>query len=162
MNYTLLAAQREKGTFVLFILNLDRFKEINDRLGHQIGDVVLKEVGVRFKHELRGSDTVARIGGDEFAVILPNVGLAGGRLAATKILKALEDPIQTDRVSLFTQASIGIVLFPDHGGDVETLLRRADRAMYAAKRSGAGYAVCSSKPASRKPASRASNRRPRR
>lgn len=84
LNYTLLAAQREKGSFGLLIIDLDRFKEINDSLGHQVGDAVLKEVGLRLKRALRDSDTVARIGGDEFAVILPNVTRQGGASAILK------------------------------------------------------------------------------
>lgn len=143
LRYTMLAAQREKGTFALFILDLDRFKEINDHQGHYAGDLVLKEVALRIQEALRESDTVARIGGDEFAVILPNVDLNGAKRAADKILAALGAPMDVERSVLSIQASIGITLFPENGTDLDDLLRRADEVMYTAKRSGGGYAIYS-------------------
>lgn len=146
LNHTLLAAQREEGSFGLLIIDLDRFKEINDTLGHPVGDAVLKEVGVRLKRALRDSDTVARIGGDEFAVILPNVNREGGRAAIRKIRTALEAPVVLDGGSLFVYASVGLVLFPEHGEEPLTLIRRADEAMYRAKQSGSGYEIDSSLP----------------
>ncbi|NKE70846.1 diguanylate cyclase domain-containing protein [Candidatus Manganitrophus noduliformans] len=144
LNHTLLAAQREKGSFGLLIIDLDRFKEINDSLGHPVGDAVLQEVGVRLKRALRDSDTVARIGGDEFAVILPNVNREGGPAAIRKIRTALEEPFVLDGGSLFVYASVGMVLFPEHGKEALTLIRRADEAMYRAKQSGSGYEIDSS------------------
>lgn len=145
LRYTLLAAQREKSSFALFIVDLDRFKEINDTHGHYVGDLVLKEVALRLQEALRESDTVARIGGDEFAVILPGADLGGGRRAAEKILIALARPIDAGKISLSARASIGMTLFPDHGGDLDDLIRRADEIMYAVKRSGGGYEVYASK-----------------
>ncbi|WDT79380.1 MAG: GGDEF domain-containing protein [Candidatus Manganitrophus sp.] len=128
------------------IIDLDRFKEINDSLGHPAGDAVLQEVGVRLKRALRDSDTVARIGGDEFAVILPNVNREGGRAAIRKILTALKEPFVLDGGSLFVCASVGMVLFPEHGKEALALIRRADEAMYRAKQSGSGYEIDSSLP----------------
>ena len=141
LHHTLLAAQREKKTFGLLIADLDRFKEINDSLGHHIGDIVLHEVGTRLRKALRESDTVARIGGDEFAVILPDVNLEGGRSAIRKILKAMEVPFAPERLSLPVHASIGMVLFPDHGNESGLLMRRADQTMYRAKQAGTGYGI---------------------
>lgn len=141
LRHTLLAAQRERASFALFILDLDRFKEINDTHGHAVGDLILQEVGLRLREALRESDTVARIGGDEFAVILPNVDLSGARRAADKILAVLGPPMAAGQLSFSVTASIGIVLFPAHGREIDGLMRRADEIMYAAKRSGGGYAV---------------------
>lgn len=141
LNYTLLTAQREKESFGLLIVDIDRFKEINDSFGHQVGDAVLQEVGRRLQEALRDSDTVARIGGDEFAVILPNVNLNGGLSAIRKILGALEGPILSNQGPLPVRASIGMTLFPDQGNEALTLIRLADEAMYRAKQSGSGYEV---------------------
>jgi diguanylate cyclase (GGDEF)-like protein/PAS domain S-box-containing protein len=145
LRYTLLAAQREKSSFALFIIDLDRFKQINDSHGHYAGDLVLKEVALRLQEALRESDTVARIGGDEFAVILPNVDLSGGRRAAEKILATLARPMDEGEISLPLRASIGMTLFPDHGSDLDDLVRRADEIMYSAKRAGGGYEIYASK-----------------
>lgn len=141
LNYTLLTAQREQESFGLLIVDIDRFKEINDSFGHQIGDVVLQEIGRRVQEALRDSDTVARIGGDEFAVILPNVNLKGGLSAIRKILGALDGPILSDQGPLPVRASVGMALFPDHGNEAVTLIRLADEAMYRAKQSGSGYEI---------------------
>lgn len=141
LNHTLLAAKREKELFALLSIDLNRFKEINDTLGHHFGDLLLQQVGSRLSGTLRLSDTVARIGGDEFALILPGVGIEGGVLTARKIQKALEPPMTLEGHSISIGASIGIVLFPEHGSDIEILMRRADMAMYAAKQSGSEYMV---------------------
>jgi len=141
LNYTLLTAQREQESFGLLIVDIDRFKEINDSFGHQIGDVVLQEVGRGVQEALRDSDTVARIGGDEFAVILPNVNLKGGLSAIRKVLSALKEPILSDQGPLPVRASVGMALFPDHGNEAVTLIRLADEAMYRAKQSGSGYEI---------------------
>ncbi|HLG21413.1 MAG TPA: diguanylate cyclase, partial [Candidatus Manganitrophaceae bacterium] len=141
LKYAILAGQREKESFALLLIDLDRFKEINDSLGHHIGDLILREVGSRLRNALRESDTVARIGGDEFALLLPNVDTVGGVLAARKILRAVEAPFAPEKLSLSIHASVGVALFPEHGADAAALLRRADQAMYHAKRTGDGYAL---------------------
>jgi diguanylate cyclase (GGDEF)-like protein/PAS domain S-box-containing protein len=141
LHHTLLAAQRVKESFGLLIIDLDRFKEINDTLGHPIGDLILQEVGSRLKEALRESDTVARIGGDEFAVILPGIQLKGVVFAVQKILKALEAPFTPNHLSLSVHASVGISLFPEHGQEAGDLMRSADQAMYQAKKSGSGYQI---------------------
>jgi diguanylate cyclase (GGDEF)-like protein/PAS domain S-box-containing protein len=121
---------------VLFI-DLNRFKPINDTLGHGIGDQVLQEVANRFRTALRGSDVVSRVGGDEFVVGLFDVGKRErAATAAEKLLTALEAPIVVDGLELRVGAAIGISIYPDDGGDTETLLRLADIAMYRAKKTG--------------------------
>jgi diguanylate cyclase (GGDEF)-like protein len=151
LQQAILAAKRENKTLGLFFLDLDRFKEINDRLGHQIGDLLLKQVGSRLRDLLRESDTVARLGGDEFAVVLPNVGYEGSISTAQKALGSLQAPYTLEGMSLDIQASIGIALFPAHGEDASTLMRHADMAMYVTKQVGHGYAVYTPEHSQQKP-----------
>ena len=122
-------------------MDLDRFKYINDTLGHHIGDLVLKQVAKRLSSLVRKSDTTARLGGDEFAVLLINSGVEEALGVAGKIIAALERPITVGEHSLDVRASVGIAGFPEHGQDVETLMRYGDAAMYGAKRANAGLAV---------------------
>ena len=132
--------KRQNLPFALFLMDLDRFKEVNDTLGHASGDVLLSQVAHRLAGELRSSDTMARLGGDEFAVILPGIDAAeGAEQAARKLLTALHQPFEVNGEKLHVGGSIGVVLFPEHGRDNDTLLRRADVAMYGAKRAGGGY-----------------------
>jgi diguanylate cyclase (GGDEF)-like protein len=127
---------------VVMLLDLDHFKEVNDTLGHHHGDRLLEEVARRLRATLRDSDTVARLGGDEFAVLLPRVPRGGdATVVAGQILSALREPFAIDAVSLDIDASIGIAVHPTHGDDVETLLQRADAAMYEAKQSRRGLAL---------------------
>jgi len=125
-------------TSAVLLLDLDRFKEINDTLGHAAGDGVLREVGVRLRSVLRDASCVARLGGDEFAVVLAGVGAADAIACARRIREVLTMPLDVIGVTVAVDASIGIALSPDHGDDVATLLRRADVAMYAAKDGHAG------------------------
>ena len=125
---------RERHGVSVMIMDLDRFKEINDTLGHQSGDIVLKEAARRLLSTVRESDTIARLGGDEFAVLLPNVPDPAVSLnVADKIRHALNQPFIVHGLTLDVRASIGIAMYPDHGKDVETLIQRADIAMYLAK-----------------------------
>jgi diguanylate cyclase (GGDEF)-like protein len=118
-------------------LDLDRFKEVNDRLGHAAGDHLLQEVAKRLRVCTRETDTVARRGGDEFVILLDDVGSSvDAERVARKILASLSDPCRVRRVFARPSASIGIAIFPADGCDGETLERRADLAMYAAKRAG--------------------------
>ena len=135
-------ARRERKPLVLLIMDMDRFKDVNDTLGHHIGDLLLQQVALRLAATLRQSDTVARLGGDEFAV-LPAGGtdLAGGSQAARKILHALEEPFLVDGRNIDVGASIGIALCPEHGEEADSLMRHADVAMYVAKRTKRGSAV---------------------
>jgi diguanylate cyclase (GGDEF)-like protein len=142
LRQAIVVAHRERKSLILLIMDMDRFKEVNDTLGHQIGDLLLQQVALRLAATLRQSDTVARLGGDEFAV-LPASGtdLNGGSRAAQKILQALEHPFVVDGRNIDVGASIGIAHWPEHGEEAETLMRHADVAMYAAKRAKRGYAV---------------------
>ena len=139
------SAGRERRQLALMIMDLDHFKEINDTLGHENGDRILNDVAQRVKKVLRSSDTVARLGGDEFAVLLPSADLADASSLATKVLYVMEQPFEIVGHTFLMGASIGISLFPDHGDDVGTLMRRADVAMYVAKRSRRGFAVYETK-----------------
>mgnify|MGYP001253631910 CR=1 FL=1 len=130
-------AHREGWVTAVAFVDLDRFKEINDTLGHAAGDEVLKAVGERLRASLREGDTVARLGGDEFTVILEDVGtLERAAAVARKILAAFEPPIAVDGKDLFISGSIGLAAYPDHGSDAEVLLQHADTAMYHAKGEG--------------------------
>jgi len=141
LEQALCAAARDTGVVALLLFDLDRFKEVNDTLGHHAGDLLLQEVAARVRGALRASDTVARLGGDEFAVVLPGADAAAAVTATHTLLAVLAPPITLDGQALACTASIGIALAPTHGTDVATVLRRADVAMYVAKRAGGGYAV---------------------
>jgi diguanylate cyclase len=134
-------ANREGTCLALLLLDLNGFKEINDTLGHQSGDRVLQCVASRLRTSLREADTVARLGGDEFAVLLPFADVDGALLAAQKLLQEVEQPCVIDHKSLSVRASLGIACFPEHGSSADTLLQKADVAMYSAKTDGVGVAV---------------------
>ena len=142
LRQALLAARRNQKMFGVLLLDLDRFKDINDALGHDRGDSLLQEVTARLRGVLRATDTVARLGGDEFAVLTTDArhpeDVTG---TAKKILASLEGPFAIADQMVETGASIGIAMYPVHGDDPSTLLRRADVAMYVAKRSGGGFAL---------------------
>ena len=142
LRQALLSARRNQNMFGVLLLDLDRFKDINDALGHDRGDTLLQEVTARLRGVLRATDTIARLGGDEFAVLTTDAKHPDDVVAtAKKILAALEGPFAIADQMVETGASIGIALYPVHGDDPTTLLRRADVAMYVAKRSGGGHAV---------------------
>jgi diguanylate cyclase len=134
-------ADRQLRPAALLLLDLDRFKDVNDTLGHHHGDLLLDEVATRLTGVLRQVDTVARLGGDEFAVLLPEVDAEGAPAVAEKLRVALHQPLTLDGVGLDLDASIGIAVYPDHGGDAAELLQHADVAMYAAKQTHAGFMV---------------------
>ena len=132
-------ASRNRSTLAVMLLDLDRFKEINDTLGHHNGDLLLQQIGPRLTKLLRDTDSVARLGGDEFAVLMLDVpDPSAVILVAEKIRRELQKPFVVQGLSLHVDASIGIALHPQHGSDVETLLQRADVAMYMAKAAGTG------------------------
>jgi diguanylate cyclase (GGDEF)-like protein len=132
------------GRVGLFLLDLDRFKEVNDTLGHATGDRLLQIVAYRLVHSVRPGDLVARLGGDEFAILLPNVRDAkAAREVAARLRAALNEPVRLEGTSFDLEASVGIALFPDHAPDFEMLLQRADVAMYVAKESRNGVEVYS-------------------
>ena len=144
--------------FALLLMDLNRFKEVNDALGHHAGDLLLLEVSKRMRGVLRGSDLVtrlddatimelenkmvARLGGDEFAAILPSINNAGDAiLVARKLLLVMEEPFVIDGHRLNVGMSIGIAMYPEHGQDNDTLMRRADAAMYEAKNNHLGFCL---------------------
>ncbi|MFQ5760864.1 MAG: EAL domain-containing protein, partial [Acidiferrobacterales bacterium] len=133
LHQAILNARREHRSFALLIMDLDRFKEINDTLGHHVGDLILEQVGERLRDKLRASDTVARMGGDEFAVLLGAVDRQQAEMAARMLIKALRPPFMVEEQRFEIGASIGITLYPDHGEEASVLTQRADVAMYAAK-----------------------------
>ncbi len=141
LDQALLVAGRDAGSLALLLMDLDRFKRVNDTLGHQYGDLLLQGVSQRLHGALRASDTVARLGGDEFAVVLPAIDEARAIGVVRYIGEALVEPFMVEEHRLSVAASIGMALYPAHGHDGATLLRRADMAMYAAKRARSGYAV---------------------
>ncbi|OIO70246.1 MAG: GGDEF domain-containing protein [Zetaproteobacteria bacterium CG12_big_fil_rev_8_21_14_0_65_55_1124] len=130
-------AKRNKQIISIFFLDLDGFKDVNDSLGHEAGDHVLKEVSSRLQQCLRGSDTVARLGGDEFVLVMTSTtdSEAAGTIA-TKVINVLSEPIMLNDHSCSVGASIGIAMYPQDGTAAEDLLSKADDAMYAAKESG--------------------------
>jgi diguanylate cyclase (GGDEF)-like protein/PAS domain S-box-containing protein len=130
-------AQRNNSRLAVLFLDLDRFKVINDSLGHNIGDQLLQEVSTRVQTCLRDSDTVARLGGDEFTILLPNlIHSDDAAPVAQKILDAIRAPFHIEERELFTSTSIGISLYPEDASDAETLIKNADTAMYQAKELG--------------------------
>ncbi|HEX8916923.1 MAG TPA: EAL domain-containing protein, partial [Chloroflexota bacterium] len=143
LEQAVLVARRHSLVLALLFMDLDRFKEVNDTLGHHSGDLLLQHVAARLRSALRESDTVARLGGDEFALLLPATDEAGAVQTAERALEVLVQPFILDGQSFEVSGSIGISLYPDHGDDAATLMRRADVAMYAAKRSESGYALYS-------------------
>ena len=128
------------------LIDLDRFKEINDTLGHHYGDLLLVELAKRLSATVRQSDTVARLSGDEFGMLLPQLGHCSTALdsALERILKTLEQPFVIDGLPLYVEASMGVALFPADGSDTNGILQHADIAMYAAKNAGLTYMLYSS------------------
>lgn len=141
IEYQLRAARREKKSrLTLMILDLNEFKQVNDELGHHIGDKLLIDVGFNIKQVLRDVDIVARLGGDEFAILLPKTNGKQAEIVARKILSAMGEPFTIDSHKLLISASIGIAIYPRDGEDYHALMQHADVAMYTAKRGRTGYA----------------------
>jgi diguanylate cyclase (GGDEF)-like protein len=139
-------ARREEKKVAVLLLDIDRFKEINDTLGHYNGDRILKQISMRLSGITRETDTLARLGGDEFAILLASVVEENAvDNVAKKIKNALITPFMLDELTLDVQASIGAVIFPDHGDDADTMIQHADVAMYAAKKDNSGFVMYSPK-----------------
>jgi diguanylate cyclase (GGDEF)-like protein len=138
----LVDARRDGTQVAVVLLDLDRFKEVNDTLGHQYGDRLLEVLARRVHGTLRAEDVVARIGGDEFALLLTGLRDEGpARRTAARIREALVDPFLLDGLPLVAETSIGIAFYPADGDDVDALIQRADVALYAAKASGSGIEI---------------------
>ena len=125
----------------LLLLDLDRFKEVNDSLGHDVGDRLLVQVGQRLTQQLVADDVLARLGGDEFALLLSDTGPEQAMAVASRLRSALAEPFTLEGIALQVNASIGIALYPEHSQDLTGLLRKADMAMYAAKAARVGHQV---------------------
>ena len=135
-------ARATGGRMAVMLMDLDHFKEINDTLGHHFGDLLLQEIGPRLSGVLRDNDLMARLGGDEFGIVLPDLPSEEVALRiADRVLEELEQPVAVEGLALDVSGSVGISMFPMHAEDAETLLRRADVAMYVAKENGGGYEV---------------------
>ncbi len=130
-------ARRRNEKVALLFLNLDRFKDINDSLGHSVGDLLLQKVAERLRTLARDQDTVARVGGDEFLIVLTGlIDVSGAAIAAERIVNMMTAEFEVQGHSLSVRCSIGVSLFPEHGADCETLIKNGDAAMYSAKESG--------------------------
>jgi diguanylate cyclase (GGDEF)-like protein len=135
LQQTIAQAKRQKKIFTVLFLDLDDFKFINDKYGHKTGDIFLKNVAIRLKNSIRESDTVARIGGDEFSIILVNINQQeDSEIVAKNILQKLAEPFIINEQSIFASTSIGISKYPLDGVDADSLLRNADIAMYDIKK----------------------------
>jgi diguanylate cyclase (GGDEF)-like protein/PAS domain S-box-containing protein len=145
LEQAMLSASYENQSVGLLLIDLDHFKEINDTLGHHRGDLLLKQIGPRLQAVLQGSVFIARLGGDEFAVLLPTADTQRAVSVAGEIGQALESPFFIEGMPILAEASIGIALSPEHGGNPDSLIQRADIAMYVAKENRTGYALYSSK-----------------
>ena len=139
LNQAIAQAERHRQRFAVLVVDLDRFKSINDSLGHLAGDALLKDVCQRLRQVLRKADTLARLGGDEFVLILNEIaGPQDAEAVASKVLADIARPVKLSELELHITASIGISICPDDGTDAETLLQHADAAMYHAKNNGRG------------------------
>jgi diguanylate cyclase (GGDEF)-like protein/PAS domain S-box-containing protein len=143
IRHAMLRANRHKFIVALLMLDLDGFKQVNDTLGHDVGDVLLKQVATRLLQNVRESDTVARMGGDEFVVVMENLpSREQAEVLAQRIVQSFQAPFELSNRELHVTASIGISLYPIHGDNIETLMKEADIAMYQAKEQGRNAYRC--------------------
>lgn len=140
LQYLILTSERKQSKFALFFMDLDNFKDINDSLGHAIGDQLLLQVANRLLAQIRKSDTVARLGGDEFAILLPDMAQDNSERIAKNLSQSINQPFKIEDQRISIGMSIGIVQYPEHGLDATTLLQHADSAMYVAKRKRQSFA----------------------
>ncbi|OFZ66701.1 MAG: hypothetical protein A2V79_05515 [Betaproteobacteria bacterium RBG_16_56_24] len=130
-------AERQRTSVALLFMDLDRFKDVNDTLGHHIGDLLLQEVTHRIRHCVRGSDTVSRQGGDEYVIMLPNLDDLGDIMqVVNKLIESIADPYELEGHTVHVTTSVGVSIYPQDGVNIETLIRNADTAMYQAKDAG--------------------------
>ena len=133
------SAARRHGSLAFIILDLDNFKDVNDALGHPVGDRLLADVARRLQTHLRETDTVGRLGGDEFAIVMPDADEAAAITAAERIMQGLDAPFAFEETNFAVSASLGVAIYPQHGEDVASLFKHADDAMYAAKADHDGW-----------------------
>lgn len=146
MEYKILESNKEKVKFIILFFDLDKFKIINDSLGHNVGDKVLQEVGKRIKREIRKEDIVSRVGGDEFIALISKITSQEEVLdIANRMLEAFKPVFKIDSKEISLDISIGISIYPDHGDGIEELILKADKAMYKAKKAKLGYKVYENK-----------------
>ena len=137
-----LSGQREQRPIALLLTDLNRFKDVNDTLGHEIGDSLLQQVGMRLRSKLFAPDMVARLGGDEFGILLPRLAdCRDVKHVIQKIHDCLETPFMIQGIPIAVEISIGVALMPDHGDNADVLMQRADIAMYRAKQMASNYVV---------------------
>ena len=141
LQQTINAAKRNKTPVALIMMDLDRFKDINDTLGHHAGDELLQQVSNRLINGLREADTVARLGGDEFAILIPDCNVSQSKNVALKIHECMQPAMQINDQSLYIHGSLGIAIYPEHGTEANVLLKNADIAMYVSKRNNSIYEV---------------------
>jgi len=141
LHHAIQNAARQHHSVALILMDLDRFKEVNDTLGHQYGDLMLQQVSTRLQQVLRHSDTIARLGGDEFAILITDSNETFAGHVAQKVHVALNRVFNLENHFLHIGASLGIALYPQHGDSAQSLIQHADTAMYVAKRSNSGCAV---------------------
>jgi len=137
----ILISKREKKVLSFMTIDLNQFKEVNDRHGHDVGDNLLKQVSMRLRRVLRQSDTAGRLGGDEFAIVLPSTDGGGAAKVAEKLLKVFDSPFRVGDNTLSGSCSIGIAVYPEHGEDAASLSRCADVALHVAKHRKTGYSI---------------------
>jgi len=146
VNIALAAAKRNSKKAGIIMLDLDNFKYVNDTLGHDVGDHLIKAVAERISHSIRETDTVARFGGDEFVVIFPNTDSVDDVLKLVqRVMDQFQEPFVITPHDLDTTISIGVAIYPDDGTDHKTLMKNADIAMYQAKQAGGAQYRCCSK-----------------
>lgn len=141
LDHDLKVAKRHNKSLTFLLMDLVRFKEVNDSFGHFYGDYILQEVALRLKEVVRESDTLARFGGDEFALVLLDTSQKQAEMVSMKIAEALDTPFMIEGHSFKVGISIGIALYPKHSTDTDTLIQLADKAMYEAKRNDIVYTV---------------------
>lgn len=137
LTLALTRAERNTSKLAVMMLDLDQFKNVNDVLGHNAGDEVLKAASERLSNIIRGCDTVARLGGDEFIILLTEINSANDAIkVAERVVTAFKEPFNINQNEHSVTASVGIAIFPEQGNDVDLLLKNADTAMYQVKRNG--------------------------
>jgi diguanylate cyclase (GGDEF)-like protein len=142
LNQLMQSCRRRGTSFALALIDLDHFKQVNDTLGHEYGDELLRQVADRIKRALRQSDTAARLGGDEFVLLLDGTDKGSYWNVCQRVETALNEPYSISAANISVGCSMGVAVFPAHGQDRSTLMRKADQAMYAAKGDGGGVRIC--------------------